>query len=261
MLERERLNRILWAITGGLTVIAAVGGLVAPALYSRVVPPAVLPGAISQDVVSVAVGAALVVLAATARAPRYRQQVLAFALLGYLFYGYGVYSIEQVYNALYLVYLAVFALSFWSLVLGVAGLRREVLAGARLPRWVRIASFSGALLQPLVFYPMWIAALLPLMAEHRQIRSYFSIYVLDLCFIMPAFLVLAILLLRGRGFGLVLAPAMFVFGGALMLSLALGPVLAPEGGQHIDAGAATLTVLFFALAGLHLGLLRIERST
>jgi hypothetical protein len=154
----------------------------------------------------------------------------------------------------------VFALSFWALVLGVAGLRREVLAAARLPRWVRIVSFAGALLQPLVFYPMWIAALLPLMAEHRHIGNYYSIYVLDLCLIMPAFFVLAVLLLRGRALGLVLAPAMFVFGGALMLSLALGPVMAPEGGLPIDIGSITLAALFFVLAALHLGLLRVEGS-
>jgi hypothetical protein len=260
MLERERLNRTLWAVTGALALFAALGGLLAPSLYSSVVPAAVLPGALSQDVVTIGVSVALLVLAATARAPRHKQQMLAFGLLGYLFYGYGVYSIEQVYNAFYLVYLAVFALSFWALVLGVIGLRREVLASVRLPRWTRILSFGGALLQPLVFYPLWIASLLPLMAEHRQIRSYYSIYVLDLCFIMPAFFVLAILVLRGRGLGLVLAPAMFLFGGVLMLSLAIAPLVAPRRDLPIDLGSIALTVLFFALGGLHLGLLRIESS-
>jgi hypothetical protein len=260
MLERERLNRVLWAITGALALIAALGGLLAPSLYFGVVPARVLPGALSQDLVTVGVGAALLVLAATARAPRHKQQMLAFGLLGFLFYGYGVYSIEQVYNALYLVYLAVFALSFWALVVGGISLRREVVAAARLPRWTRIVSFCGALLQPLVFYPLWIASLLPLMAEHRQIRSYYSIYVLDLCFIMPAFFVLAILVLRARGLGLVLAPAMFLFGGVLMLSLALGPLVAPRRDLQIDLGSIALAALFFALGGLHLGLLRIESS-
>ena len=62
-----------------------------------------------------------------------------------------------------------------------------------LPRALRIVSAAGALLQPLIFYPLWIAMLLPLMSARNQFDSLYSVFILDLCFIMPAFLLLAVL--------------------------------------------------------------------
>ena len=89
--------------------------------------------------------------AALARSNRRRQQLLALGLLGYLFYAYGIYVIERAYNGLYLVYLAIFTLAFWSVVYGTANLRREVMARTTMPRGLRVVSAVGALLQPLMF--------------------------------------------------------------------------------------------------------------
>jgi hypothetical protein len=87
---------------------------------------------------------------------------------------------------LYLVYMASFGLSFWSLVIGVANIRREILPMVTLSNPVRYRSVAGSLLQPLVFYPLWISALLPLMQTGQKSASIYSVYILELCFIMLA---------------------------------------------------------------------------
>jgi hypothetical protein len=256
MIAKLGLNRLLWAVTGGLAVVAAIAGILDLSLYDGLISEKTLPGALSQDLISLLAGVSLLVLAAVARPARHRQHLLALGLLGYLFYAYGIYVIERAYNDLYLVYLAIFALAFWSLVYGTANLRRDLMAGARLPRKLRIVSASGALLQPLMFYPLWIAMLIPLMRDRDQIDSLYSIFILDLAFIMPAFLILAVLVFRGRGVGLVLLPALYVLGFTLIFSLVLAELVKPVFNTVPDVPALTaavvLSALFLVLGGLHL---------
>ena len=151
MIANLGLNRLLWVVTGGTAIVAAVAGILNPRLYTGLVAEALLPGALAQDIISVLAGIGLLVLAALARPNRRRQQLLALGLLGYLFYAYGIYVIERAYNGLYLVYLAIFTLAFWSVVYGTANLRREVMARTTMPRGLRVVSAVGALLQLLMF--------------------------------------------------------------------------------------------------------------
>jgi len=60
--------------------------------------------------------------------------------------------------------------------------------------------------------------LLPLMATGEQIDSLYSILILDLCFIMPGFLILSFLAYRDHRTGLLLLPALHVLGFTLIFS-------------------------------------------
>jgi hypothetical protein len=148
----------------------------------------------------------------------------------------------------------VFSLAVWALVTAAVSARHERLAQVTAARWVRNVAAAGALLQPLVFIPLWVAALLPLMAQRRQIHDLYSVYILDLCFVMPAFLLAAVLLWRRRGAGLVLASVMFVFGAVIIGSLAVSTLVGPVFGLPITlAGllpSLLLTALFVALAAV-----------
>jgi hypothetical protein len=103
-------QRWLWALAGALALVASTIGAVDPAIYDRLVPTTVLPGAFGQDVTTIAAALGLLLLAAFG-GRRARGQLVALGLVGYLFSAYGVLVIERTYNELYLVYLAVFALS------------------------------------------------------------------------------------------------------------------------------------------------------
>jgi hypothetical protein len=253
-------HRALWAATGLLALAAALWGVADPGIYSGVVTPDLIPGAYSQDLISVAASIALIFLAVSAGPGRARSHILALGLLGYLFYAYGIYVIERTYNGLYLVYMAIFALAFWTLTAAATGLRQDPRVPS-LPRALRIVSASGALLQPLIFYPLWIAMLLPLMGSRNQIDSLYSVFILDLCFIMPAFLLLAVLTFRSRPLGLLLLPALYVLGFTLIFSLALGELVKPLFAAETNFQALWLSLAlstFFAILGsLHLRKLEI----
>ncbi|MGO4186594.1 hypothetical protein [Pseudarthrobacter sp. TAF60_1] len=219
------------------------------------VTPDLIPGAYSQDLISVAASAALIFLALRAGHGKTKSQILALGLLGYLFYAYGIYVIERTYNGFYLVYMAIFALSFWTLMAAVTAFRRDPRVPS-LPRALRIVSASGALLQPLIFYPLWIAMLLPLMSTGNQIDSLYSVFILDLCFIMPAFLLLGVLTFKSRPLGLALLPALYVLGFTLIFSLALGELVKPLFDADMNFQAfwlsLALSTFFAILGGLHL---------
>ncbi len=259
MLTHLFLNRLLWAVAGLLALGAAATGIWRTEIYDRVVAPGLIPGAYSQDLISMGAGLGLLYLAYAARPQRTKHQIVALGLLGYLFYAYGIYVIERTYNGLYLLYMAVFALSFWAMATAGASLDRAN-PSVSLPRAARITSASGAILQPLIFYPLWIGMLLPLMATGEQIDSLYSVFILDLCFIMPGFLILSFLAFRNHRTGLLLLPALQVLGFTLIFSLAVGELVKPLFGAVPDAPALlqalALSALFLVLATVHLAKLR-----
>ena len=185
-----------------------------------------------------------------------KAELVGLGLLGYLFYGYGIYVIERVYNVLYLNYLAIFGIAAWLVVLGAVDVVHYTADRASLTRQFSKISAGGALLPPLIFYPLWISMLIPIMVTREQIDSLYSIFILDLVFIMPAFLLVAVGQFRGRSWAVLLAPVMFILGAVLIFSLALGELVKPAFGSPITMAGllppTLLTALFVALAVLHL---------
>lgn len=157
--------------------------------------------------------------------------------------------------------MTIFMLSFWALIYAGTTFGKETRAAA-LPRTLRLASAAGALLQPLIFYPLWIAMLLPLMRTGEQIDSLYSIFILDLCFIMPAFLILSILTFRSHKLGLILLPALYILGFTLIFSLAIGEIVKPLFNAALSPSAlwpaVLLSMLFLVLGTLHLNRLTIR---
>jgi hypothetical protein len=263
MLQNFKTNRILWAITSALAIIAALPGILSRgAVYNQVVSTNLIPGAFGQDLISLLAAICLLALALSAKQGQTKKQIVALGILGYFFYAYGIYVIERAYNLFYLLYMAIFALSFWAIAYGVANIRREILQKIQLSNRIRITSLAVAILQPVVFYPLWISALLPLMRTHNKIESLYSIYILDLCFIMPAFLILVTMLARKKAIGYLLAPAIFVLGFTLIFSLTISELVKPVF-QMIPStsgviSSLALSLLFAVTAILHLKKTRVE---
>lgn len=265
MLDRLRVNRLLWILVAGLMLVTATAGVIHPAMYDGLVNAPVLPGILSQDLISIVAAIVVLVLAARMSENAVRRQLVVLGLMGYGFYAYGIYVIERIYNGWYLAYMALMALSFWAMVHGLATLRRDRLAEIDVPKGIRLASIAYLFFNPLVFYPLWISQLLPLMRTGEQIRNYYSIYVLDLCFIMPAFIIAGVMAARKRPLGLLVTPALFVWGFTLLFPLALGEWLKPPVfGLPIDVGGMTLylvlSVVFALLAWRYLARARFPQA-
>jgi len=96
----------------------------------------------------------------------------------------------------------------------------------------------------------------------EKLEAFFSIYILDLCFIMPAFLIVAFLAARNRGLGLLMTPALFAHGFTLLFPVAVGGMLGPVYGQVPKPGETAfflvLSVVFLLMALVYLRTMKIE---
>jgi hypothetical protein len=261
MLTSLVMNKILWIAAVVLTLIAALMGILVPGLYGNLFPADFIPGALPQDILTALVCIALFIIVVTTGRTDIRRQIITLGVIGSFFYLYGIFTIERVYNAFYILYAAIFSLTFWSLAYSLANLDREVLRTVKLPGWMRVTSAVVSMVVALLFTVIWVSALIPLMREHRKVEYLYSIYILDLCLVMPAFVMTAIMSLRKQPLGMVLAPAMFITGFFVIFPLGLNEIAKPSYGQTMDAGrlimSFCLSAFFLILAFLHLTLLTV----
>lgn len=263
MVNNFSLNRIIWIVTFICALTVSIAGVLDTGIYAKVVSKEILPGAFSQDLITVVSSILGIVLLITTKEKQVKRQIIIFGLLGYLFYGYGIYVIERAYNIYYLLYMSIFTLSFWGIIYGLVNIKKEVIAKATLPKKLKNISATGALIQPLIFYPLWIGMLLPLMQTGNQIDQLYSIFILDLCFIMPAFAVLSYYTFKNKAIGLVLLPGVYLFGFVLIFSLVVGELVKPTFDLSINYGSLWQSLIlssFFLLIGtLHLWKLQIQK--
>lgn len=256
--------RILWGLAAAMALIAALAGVLTPGIYGRVVSNEVMPGVLSQDAMTTAAAVAALVLALRTGPDDARGQAVVLGIMGFLYYAYGVYSIERIYTPLYLLYLAILGLSFFGLIYGVVTVAPLASRGIAMPRLVRAVSVAFLLLVPAMFYPLWIARLLPLMRTGAEPEFFYSVYILDLSFIMPAFLIVAARVVRRDGLGLLLTPALFIVGFTLLAPLPIGELLKPRYGVAPDWFSfwlfLSLATVFLILAVVDLLALRVGRE-
>jgi hypothetical protein len=261
MIRNLGTNRILWLFNAFLSLVAAFSGVLRPGIYSRVVSSEILPGVISQDLLTILAGFMLLFFTLRGNQENPKNQIAILGLLGYLFYAYGIYAIEQVYNVLYFLYLAIFGLSFYSLIYAVASFRQEILQEVEVRGPIRKTSVGFSLFIAILFSLLWIAMLMPLIQSGQRIEYTYSIYILDLSFIMPAFAILAVMTATNRGLGLILTPALYVLGATLLFPVGLGEIIKPFFNLSTDLSGVPLyfgiSILFFVLVVIYLRDLKI----
>lgn len=242
----SRVETVLRIATALIAGVCSAAGLIDPNQYRAVISAAVLPGALGQDATALVLALILLVIAIR---PRPADRVVLPAL-AFLAYGYGIYSIERTVTVWYIAYLAALSCATWALVLGVArGMRAahatEPLAGARR---VLVAALCG--LTAIAFSVAWVSALAPYARSGRQPTELWSIYLMDLCFVMPALAAAAWWTWRRDPRSRQLATLMTGLGAVMMASLSVAEVCGPLAGLPAEPVAAlptlVLTVMFSA---------------
>ena len=255
MLKKIKVNKTLWLLVASLSLIAAFVGVFNQDIYGKVISQDLLPGTISQDVITIVAGLFLLFLSLITDGTSIKVQLVIMSLLAYLFYGFGIYVIERVYNSLYILYISIFSLSFWTLVYGLVNIDQDVLKYVKASKLVRYLSAGFLLFTALLFYSLWTAQLLPLMRTGEKIEYLYSIYILDMAFVLPAIIVSAILVIKKNALGLILTPILFVKAFTLLFSVGLGGLLKPFYNQIADPGETSfyliLSVIFLSLAALN----------
>lgn len=262
MFSNLRVAKAFWGVTAILAFCAGLAGVLVQNIYVGLFPEDFLPGAFPQDILTMLVCVFLLVFVATTKENDTKRQVVVIGLLGSLFYLYGIFTIERVYNSFYLLYAAVFALSFWSIVISLAGFKAEIFSNLRVPDKILTTSAISSILIAVVFTFLWIVALIPLMREHNRIEYLYSIYILDLCFVMPGFVITAVMSLRRMPLGILMTPAMMILGFFVIFPLGLNELAKPSAGIALDIGPMIVSFAFaffmLSIAALQLWKIRLD---
>lgn len=255
MVKNLKANKTLWLLIAGLSLIAASIGVLNQNIYIKVLESDLLPGTVAQDVITIMASLLLLFLSARINETDVKKQIVVMSLLAYLFYGYGIYVIERVYNPLYILYMMIVGLSFWSIVFGLVRINQEVVKQVKAPKMIRYLSAGCLFFTAILFYFLWIAQLLPLMRTGEKIEFFYSIFILDMVFVLPAIILSGVFLLRKNSLGLIFSPILFFKAFTLLFSVGLGGLLKPLYGQTANQGETAfyviLSIVYLAFAVLN----------
>lgn len=233
---------------------AAAAGLFAPELYRDAA--SVLPQAMGQDAVTLFVIVPLLGIATTFMwRGSLGGRLLWLGSLGYMAYAYGTYALWARWNPLFLLYVAVFGLSLYAVALGLVrtdAARVALAVRGRIPTRL-IAGFLVA--TAVLVSALWLAEQVTALVSGVVPPSIVQleagtnvVHVFDLGIVMPAFVIAAVLLLRGRPWGPVLAAMLLVKAATIGLAVLAMIWFMARSGYGADPGYVGFFVALTASA-------------
>lgn len=265
--KRSRLTAIMALFVALLSLYAAIAGMVDKSIYEDVLETNLLPetgllAPFSQDVISIPAGIILAILVMVfLKNGNYKVFISIIGLTSYFFYGYGFYVIQGLYTSLYLIYLAIFALSTYAIIWGLMSFKQLEVKNSELSRGTRraIALFLSLII--IVLVPVWLIRISPDIQNHIPGKT-FGVFVLDLGVIFPAFGIVAYKLFRKETFAYILSGVALIKTFTLCLSVALGEIFMPRYGFEADTGMiaifSTLTAISLLLGIMYM--MKLKRS-
>ncbi len=241
-----------------LLAVAAGSGLLVDGLYRDA--PYFAVQAIGQDFVTLTVALpALAISALLVGRGSGRARLVWLGILAYVLYTYVVAAFAVRFNPLFLVYVALVGLSLYALIWGVATTDFAGIKACFTRRTpVRAASILLALLA-ILFYFTWLGETVPALLAGEIPQSVTdngtptnAVHVLDMAWILPAMLLTAFWLWRGRAPGYALAGALLTFGTAIVLAVMAMVVSMSLHGLDVALGQAAI---FGGVAAFILGTL------
>jgi hypothetical protein len=177
----------------------------------------------------------------------------------FLLYNSVLFLFITPFNQLFLFYVAMFALSFWSIVGVLRSMGVQAFAGRYSPRLParRLAAYIGVVgvLNGLA----WLGNVGPAVLSTRPPawlagtgNTTNAIYVQDLSFWVPLMIISAVWLWRRRPWGMVLGGALLVFGFIESISIAVDQWMGSAADPSSQVVSAGLTPIFGAVAGVQL---------
>jgi hypothetical protein len=241
-----------------LLAMASGGGLFIDGLYLDT--PYFAVQAVGQDLVSLSVVLPLLIISAilTSRGSR-RAKLIWLGGLTYLVYTYVVAAFDVRFNSLFLVYVALLGSSVYALIGGMVTTNMpKIKAGFTEKTPVKAISIYLAVLAVL-FYLLWLSEVVPALLRGEIPKSVQdngtptnSVQVLDMAWILPAFVITSFSLWRKRALGYTLAGVLLSYCVLLTLAILSMAVFMIRGGHPV---AIAQVGIFGALFALSLGML------
>lgn len=228
----ERPLRLASFAIAVLAAFAALAGLLADGLYRDNL--LVRSGWLGNDLVTLLVATPVLVVATrSAGRGSVRGRLVWLGVLAYMVYNFAFYLFGAAFNALFLPYVALFALSTYTLVAALIAIDVRPVESASVPRWVSLWMAAVALL----LGGFWVAtsaaflvtgdvpAVVTAVGIHTNL-----IAALDLSMVVPLNALGAVWLWRGRPWGVVLAAIANVKGALYMPALVAATLSAAHAG-------------------------------
>ena len=264
--EEQRMSprttpRIWLWLTGPIAVLVAIAagvGFFSYDIYRDA--PINAAQAVGQDLITLVVALpTLVISAILALRGSRRAHLVWLGVLGYLVYTYMTYTLAIQFNPLFLVYVALLGCSLYALI---GGLATTEFAGikARFSRATPVKAVSIFLgVVAVVFYSMWLSEDVPALLAGGVPQGVIDgeaptdvVHVLDMAWILPAVVLTAVWLWRGRALAYVLSGTLLSFLSLLVLAIMSMIVF------QILYGVATavgIAVVFGVVFSISLGML------
>lgn len=262
MSARAKLvSRLSWFVTGGAAVVSAIG-VFAPEVY-RDRSAWFRSVWIGNDWVTLVVAVPILVVALVlARRGSTRAELVSFGGVGYLLYNYAYYLLGARLNALFPAYVVLWVTSLFVLILALAPLDAESLArrfsgGIRERLVAAYMLFTGVGLT-FAWIAQWAGIVFGSLKPNLGEAGFQLVAAMDLSFMVPYFLVGAVLLWRHKPWGYVVSPIILTQGALYTLVLAvnsarmaaagqMGGSELPVWGVWTAVGAAALVALLSSL--------------
>lgn len=248
-IERNRIASVLTLILSILALFASLAGILNKDLYHELIVSGIssktlLIGAVAQDIISAPLAVFLAVLSITSlKRPKLKNLIVIMGLAWYFFYAFGLYVMQGNYTSIYLIYLAVFGLSIYSMIWGLLSFKADESADYQLPFWLVNAIGGFLVFILLVLTPAWLIRMMPDIARHVPGETY-SVFVMDLCVVFPAFGQIAYMLFRKKPLGIILAGVALMKTMTLCLSWSFSHWFAPfYAGLEFEVGLTFISTL------------------
>jgi hypothetical protein len=200
-----------------LALIASSAGLFLKSTYARETTSYALQS-VGQDIENIVAAAALLLMVYFVSKGSVKAFLVWMGVLLALIYSYVIYAFAVHFNSLFLVYVAILGLSFYTLVDGLIHLHLEGLqpyfAANTKARLVSVFLLVVAIL----FYFQWLSEDIPALFTGKIPQSVIEnglltnpVHVLDMGLLLPAMIITAILLWRRKLLGYILAIPLLVF--------------------------------------------------
>jgi len=255
-------NAGLWLWLSIVAVLLAIAGntiaLAVPSIYARLTP-VFFPQAIAQDIASlVFVSPTWLILVVLALRGSVRAYLLWLGVLTFTIYNYVIYTFSVPFGSLFLLWVAVFGLSLYALIGGVASINHESVKSSFQSK--RVVTFVAwfLIVVAILFALLWLSEDVPALLSGNTPQSVIDmaiptnpVHILDLGFFLPAVIVTAVMLLRMRPLAYTVAPAFIFFLILTGIPILFTPIVQSARGETAAWGVVvpigTLIVLLLGL--------------
>ena len=225
-----RNHTLLWLTTlvVALSLTASLGGLLINELYND--SDTIKRAWFSNDIVTIIIAPMLVLSLSLQRRGDQRGLVLWLGLMLYMFYNYAFYLFGASFNEFFLIYVALYSLSLYSIVIGLLSVNVQAIHenSRNLKRKKVISIFLFLLAIPISIVEIKQCITFIFSGEAPQVPT--LIFALDLSTVIPTTILASILLWKNYPWGNILGMMMLIKSFAYGLVLVTGTILITASG-------------------------------